>query len=156
MLWLAEKCVELGASSWRPVVWRHSRDVSPKGEGDAFARKVRARITGALGQSGGAWLPEMHRERDLADVTHTLPTGGTRLLLDAGAPSILGEMNHAPCTIAIGPEGGFTDDEREFVLREGFRGVSVAANILRFETAAIVGLSIVRAQLAHSTEAARG
>jgi 16S rRNA (uracil1498-N3)-methyltransferase len=69
---------------------------------------------------------------------------------------MLGGTIDAPCTIAIGPEGGFDDAERDVLPREGFRAVSVAANILRFETAAIVGLSIVRAQLALSMENARG
>ena len=53
MLWLAEKSVELGATSWRPVMWRRSRSVSPKGEGTSFAQKVRARMVSALTQSGG-------------------------------------------------------------------------------------------------------
>ena len=57
MLWLAEKSVELGATSWRPVMWRRSRSVSPKGEGPSFANKVRSRMISALAQSGGAWLP---------------------------------------------------------------------------------------------------
>ena len=35
MLWLAEKVAELGVASWRPVVWRRSKSVSPRGEGPA-------------------------------------------------------------------------------------------------------------------------
>ena len=33
--------VELGASAWRPVVYRRSRSVSPRGEGERFREKVR-------------------------------------------------------------------------------------------------------------------
>ena len=57
MLWLAEKATELGIASWRPVAWRRSRSVTPRGEGAAFMAKVRARMQSALEQSGGAWLP---------------------------------------------------------------------------------------------------
>ena len=57
MLWLAEKTTELGLTSWRAVMWRRSRGVSPRGEGTAFHAKVRARMIAALTQSGGAWLP---------------------------------------------------------------------------------------------------
>ena len=48
MLWLAEKCAELGAASWRPVMWRRSKSVSPRGEGMTFQAKVRARMISAL------------------------------------------------------------------------------------------------------------
>ena len=53
MLWLAEKATELGLTSWRPVVWRRSKSVSPRGEGPMFQAKVHARMTSALIQSGG-------------------------------------------------------------------------------------------------------
>ena len=36
MLWLAEKASELALTSWRPVLWKRSRSVSPRGEGGGF------------------------------------------------------------------------------------------------------------------------
>ena len=36
MLTLAEKVTELGATSWRPIMWRRSRSVGPAGDGPAF------------------------------------------------------------------------------------------------------------------------
>ena len=48
MLWCAEKCTELGATSWRPVMWNRSKSVSPRGEGEAFRVRVRNRMTSAL------------------------------------------------------------------------------------------------------------
>ena len=62
MLWLAEKVTELGVTSWRPVLWRRSKSVSPRGEGPMFQAKVRARMTSALIQSGGGWLPDVSGE----------------------------------------------------------------------------------------------
>ena len=47
MLWLAEKATELGLTSWRPVTWRRSKSVTPRGEGPTFQAKVRARMTSA-------------------------------------------------------------------------------------------------------------
>ena len=55
---LAEKVTELGVTSWRPVVWRRSKSVSPRGEGPTFQGKVRGRMTSALIQSGSGWLPD--------------------------------------------------------------------------------------------------
>ena len=56
MLWLAEKVTELGVSSWRPVIWRRSKSVTPRGEGPTFQAKVKARMIAALIQSGAGWV----------------------------------------------------------------------------------------------------
>ncbi len=54
MLWLAEKATELELSSWRPVLYRRSKHVNPRGEGPTFQQKVRGRMAAALEQSRGA------------------------------------------------------------------------------------------------------
>ena len=147
MLWLAEKCAELGASTWRPVLWRRSRSVTPRGEGTAFQAKVRARMISALEQSGGAWLPTLYPDAPLDRALIATPAG-TRLLLDPAGGPMLTAAAVPPTTIAIGPEGGLDDAERASLLDGGFSPVSIGATILRFETAAIVGLAIARASLA--------
>jgi 16S rRNA (uracil1498-N3)-methyltransferase len=48
-------------------------------------------------------------------------------------------------TVAVGPEGGFTEAERGRCLDEGFLPVALAGGILRFETAAIAAASLVAA-----------
>lgn len=146
MLWLSEKATELGVTTWRPVLWRRSRSVSPRGEGTTFQGKIRARMIAALEQSGGAWLPTVYPDAPLDRALTAAPPGG-RLLLDAAGEPILSAHPSAPLTIAIGPEGGLDDDERTLLIESGFTPVTVAANILRFETAAIAGLAIARASL---------
>ena len=154
MLLLAEKATELGVSSWRPVLWRRSRGVSPRGEGKAFHGKARARMVAALTQCGGAWLPSMHPEAILAHAVAAAPQGA-RWLLDAeGEPATLRETN-PPITIAVGPEGGIEADEREVLLEAGFQPVRVAPLTLRFETAAIAGLALARALVRNASAAAR-
>jgi len=147
MLWLAEKAAELACTSWRPVLWRRSRSVSPRGEGVTFQAKVQARMRSALAQSQGAWLPQVFPEATPDRAAHAAPEG-TRLLLDAtgvpmvgaGAPTFDG-----PITIAVGPEGGLESEERAALIEAGFLPVSLGGTILRFETAATVALGIVRA-----------
>lgn len=146
MLLLAEKATELGASSWRPVLWRRSRGVSPRGEGITFNGKVRARMIAALTQSGGAWLPAMHPEAQLPAAVAAAPAG-TRWLLDADGEGATLREAEPPVTIAVGPEGGVEPAERELLLEAGFLPVRVAPLTLRFETAAIAGLTIARAAL---------
>jgi 16S rRNA (uracil1498-N3)-methyltransferase len=45
--------------------------------------------------------------------------------------------------ILIGPEGGWTKEEEEFILENGFEAVSLGKNILRTETAAICALALI-------------
>ena len=159
MLWCAEKCAELGATSWRAVLYARSRSVSPRGEGESFMTRVRGRMTSALIQSHASWLPDVQSDLTLDAASGALPPGGTRLALDVSGSPIALERLVAPVTIAVGPEGGMEETERQLLRDTGFRAVSLGANVLRFETAAVAALAIVRARLAASpekTETARG
>jgi 16S rRNA (uracil1498-N3)-methyltransferase len=146
MIWLAEKAAELGATSWRPVLWRRSRSVSPRGEGVNFQGKVRARMEGALAQSEGAWLPQPFPEANLERAILAAPRGD-RVVLDPAGDPLVGPQAmplRQPLVIAVGPEGGIEQDELADLERAGFRRVSLGPTILRFETAAIAALSMAR------------
>ena len=51
-------------------------------------------------------------------------------------------------TIAIGPEGGFSDEEVEELKTAGFETVTLGSRILRAETAAIYACSVACEELA--------
>ncbi|MEZ5354649.1 MAG: RsmE family RNA methyltransferase [Bryobacteraceae bacterium] len=80
------------------------------------------------------------------------PAAGARLLLDESrdAPPLLavfpGRLDRGediPCVeLLLGPEGGWTEAEREFAIGEGWRPVSLGPQILRSETAAVVSVSL--------------
>jgi 16S rRNA (uracil1498-N3)-methyltransferase len=151
MLWMAEKCAELSATSWRPIMWQRSASVSPSGVGPRFREKVHGRMEAALTQSRGAWLPDQRAEQTPAAACADLPPG-LRLLLDpAGRPLLQCARGAAPLgavTIAVGPEGGLEESERALLLGAGFVQASLAETILRFETAGVAALAAVRAALA--------
>jgi 16S rRNA (uracil1498-N3)-methyltransferase len=146
MMWLGEKAVELGVARWTPVMFQRSRSVSPRGEGESFDRRLAARMQGALEQSGGAWLPVVDAcvEPDaLVDIA-----ARTRLLLDAAGEPVGHALDAgAPVAIALGPEGGMDPAERQMLLDAGWCPVSLAPSILRFETAALAAVAVVRAHL---------
>jgi 16S rRNA (uracil1498-N3)-methyltransferase len=149
MLWLAEKAAELGVTSWRPVVWRRSRSVSPRGEGMAFQAKVRARMEGALLQSEGGWLPQLFPEATVERAMMAAPVGD-RIVLDAtGTPLVAGGAGEwrAPIVLAVGPEGGLEADELAQLAAAGFRRSRLGPGILRFETAAVAALAMARTGL---------
>ena len=156
MLWCAEKCTELGATSWTPVLWNRSRSVSPRGEGSAFRERVRARMRSALVQSHGAWLPEVPVDTSIDRVLANPSPNATRLMLDVSGEPIGRGHIAAPVTIAVGPEGGFEAEELRRLRDARFRPVSLGANVLRFETAAVAALAIIRAALGASPENANG
>ena len=121
MLWLAEKATELAATSWRPVLFKRSKSVIPRGEGTTFQQKVAARMAGALGQSHGAWLPAAYPDATVERAIAATPEG-PRLVLDmAGEPmgllvaeAMANAREHGagflkPITLVVGPEGGMED-----------------------------------------------
>jgi 16S rRNA (uracil1498-N3)-methyltransferase len=151
MLLLAEKATELGVTSWRPVFWRRSRGVSPRGEGATFQGKVRARMIAALTQSGGGWLPAIFPDAPIERAIAACPAGTRWLLDESGAPPTAGPLE-PPVTVVVGPEGGIEPDERAAFIEAGFTPISVAPTTLRFETAAIAGLALARASLLSTVE----
>ena len=151
MLWLAEKAMELGVTSWRPVVWRRSKSVSPRGEGATFQAKIRARMTSALIQSGAGWLPDIFPEATVERAVAAAPLG-TRLLLDKDGEPIAGVPMRAPITIALGPEGGIEPAERDVFMGAAFLPVKLGQSTLRFETAGVAAVAIAVASSALSRQ----
>ena len=151
MLWLAEKVTELGVASWRPVVWRRSKSVSPRGEGPTFQAKVRARMISALIQSGGGWLPDIFPEATIERAVAAAPLG-TRLLLARDGESMAGIPMKPPITIALGPEGGMEQIERDQFIGAAYLAVKLSESTLRFETAGVAAVAIAVGSLALSRQ----
>ena len=151
MLWLAEKVTELGVTSWRPLLWRRSKSVSSRGEGSMFQGKVRARMTSALIQSGGGWLPDIFPEATIERAVAAAPLG-TRLLLAKDGEPIIGVPMTTPVTIALGPEGGMEPAERDALIGAAFLPVRLGDSTLRFETAGVAAVAIAAASLTRSRQ----
>ncbi len=161
MLWLAEKATELAATSWRPVLWKRSKSVNPRGEGPQFHQKVAARMVAALGQSGGAYLPIAYPDASPERALAAAPEGARFVCDGSGVPmaaamdaalrAARGGRGDASITVAIGPEGGFEESELAEMEAGGFVRVRMGGSILRFETAAAAALAIARAALDAAT-----
>lgn len=146
MLWLAEKSAELAVTSWQPVHFQRSASVSPRGEGEKFAQKVRARMIGAIEQSGGAWLPEILPDLSLGEaLVRSAEMGRVRLLLERdGRPLV--DQRPSAAALLLGPEGGIEPSERALIVDEhGWLPASLGETTLRFETAGVVAAGVLRA-----------
>jgi 16S rRNA (uracil1498-N3)-methyltransferase len=141
--WLVEKSVELGVSRVEPLLAERSV-VDPRG---SKLDRLRRTIVEASKQSGRSRLMDMGAPSRLKAFLER--PEGLRLLADPAGdaperwPSIVrGEV----VRLAVGPEGGFTEAERELALELGWRPIRLAGNILRIETAAVAGAAAILAR----------
>ena len=150
MLWLAEKASELGVTTWQAVRFKRSASVSPRGEGTAFAEKVRARMASAVEQSGGAWMPQILPDVAVGELTPA--EGELRIMLQVDGRPLLSLVSASPSqtpVLLFGPEGGMESGERQLLEASGWKSASLAASTLRFETAGVAGLAVLRAAYIH-------
>ncbi len=146
-LWLAEKAAELGVTSWQPVEFKRSLSVATRGAGPGFARKLAARMISAIEQSGGAWIPDIAPETAVERLAVAEPKRH-RILLDPHGPplpDVVRLANGAEAVILFGPEGGIESGERAALIDAGWRPAKLAESTLRFETAGIAAVAVIRA-----------
>jgi 16S rRNA (uracil1498-N3)-methyltransferase len=146
MLWLAEKATEIGITTWQAVRFHRSTSVSPRGEGSAFAVKLRLRMIAALEQSGGAWLPVVLPDVEPGAVD--APDASASILLDAaGVPllRVLDRLADRQPTVLFGPEGGIEAAELAQLEAKGWQRGRLASTTLRFETAGVAAIAVIRA-----------
>jgi len=152
----AEKCAELQITRWQPVVFDRSRSVSPRGEGKKFRERVRARMVSALEQSGGAWLPDIQAEISASELWTSVASDWNRVVLDSRGTSMAARKPWSHNAIAAGPEGGLSDSELADAEAAGWERASIGNTTLRFETALIAGVAIVRSNQGASQEVRSG
>ena len=105
-------------------------------------------LTGAE-QACSTLVPEVTRVSSLGEALVGLEANTWKLALDPyeapGAPEISAPAKAA--VLAIGPERGFADEEREALRAAGFAFAHLGDRILRVEAAALVGGALMLAQL---------
>jgi 16S rRNA (uracil1498-N3)-methyltransferase len=144
--WVVEKSTELGVERIVPVAATRTE----KGLFDASGKRTERwlRIARESSQQSRrvrmpAILPAVRFERAIAE------TAEYRCFLDEGAETAvlatLPAQRAATDRIAVllGPEGGWTDAERQMAIASGWRAASLGPNILRTETAAVAALAIL-------------
>ena len=138
--WLVEKAAELGASDLIPLETERTVGVSSRVRGDHI-EKLQRRALEAIKQSGAAWVPTIHLPHTLAELV-ARHRSGVRWLADREGRRPEPPDPQAPVWIAVGPEGGFTDGERRGLLDEGWVGIRLSGQVLRFETAAVAAAAL--------------
>lgn len=146
--YLVQKATEMGAGTIQPVITRFTQVSRLKHD------KLAAYALEAAEQCEVLSLPAVAPEIGLAAlIEHWRATQGLRRLIfaDEAAASAspvdqIAWLEGLPVGILIGPEGGFSDDERSLLLAQEFViPVSLGPRILRADTAAVAALALVQA-----------
>ena len=134
------QCIEAGITGFVPVVAErcHVRKLVDRGE-----RWSRIAVA-AIKQSGRAWLPNIEAPVDANALPARFGSFARVVLADAGVAEKI-DVNAKPAsTLAIvGPEAGFTDREHALFVGAGAQAVSLSAQRLRAETAAVALVSML-------------
>ena len=134
---LVEKATELGASRLMPVTTARTEPPA------ARADKMLGWAVEAAEQCGRLDVPACEEQCDLDDLLARWPRDRRLLFCDeAGGGEPVTEAAEGEFAVLVGPEGGFSAPERDRLTAMAMVvPVSLGANILRIETAAVAALA---------------
>ena len=129
--WILEKATELGVINIIPLLCEHSERDQLKPE------RLEKIIVSAMKQCKRLWIPELAPLTDFQSMlNHPSPNKFIAHCADQTRHSA-NELMKSTNLVLIGPEGDFSDNEIELAINSGFKSLSLGANRLRTETAAI-------------------
>ena len=133
---LIEKCTELGVSRFRPFISKHAviKQLNKK----RIERFQRVALSAML-QSKQYYLPEFMVFENIDALLRNCISFDLIMLADQQGESKIPDCG-SNILFIVGPEGGFDKLELQLFINEGVKLISLGANRLRSETAAITGL----------------
>lgn len=145
MDWALQKAVELGIKRITPLL---TERCVVQLKGDKAAQKTQhwlKILSHAAAQSGRTLVPLLDAAQPLADWAQQ-QQHGLKIFLDPYAATGLKQLQpqQGLVTLLSGPEGGFTDWERQTAQAAGFIPVRLGQRILRTETASLAALAAVQ------------
>jgi 16S rRNA (uracil1498-N3)-methyltransferase len=137
--WLVEKATELGVTRLVPLLTSRGN----QRETPAALEKLRRTVIEASKQCGRNRLMEISEPVELAKFLAEEPQSHVRLFahLTSDPKKVPGPFSEKRCqdpfSVAVGPEGGFTEQEASLAWEHGWTTVDLGPRILRIETAAL-------------------
>ena len=145
--YVAQKAVEMGVRSLRPVITRHTQVARVNLE------RLAANAREAAEQCGVIWLPEVAAPEPLDAALARWPAERLLIFCDEEAElanpleALAAEAPAAGVALLIAPEGGFDEVERAAILRTPrVLRLSLGPRILRADTAAVAALALVQSR----------
>lgn len=151
MEWMIEKLTELGIQKITPLLLERSRIPNIEKISPHKIDRLKRISTEALKQCQRPRAPEIdspcHLQEFFKKTTSGTSAQTNKIIFDETTeesilnPSVLN--NKFSTILLVGPEGGFTDQERNLAHANGFKSVSIGQHPLRTETAVIYGASVL-------------
>ena len=145
--YLVQKAVEMGAGVLQPVLTQHTQ-VSGIG-----VDRIRANAVEAAEQCGILAIPEVREPVKLERLIWEWETGRRLVFCDESADTnnpvqaLLGLAGER-VGLLVGPEGGFSDEERRMLKGLAFvTAIPLGPRILRADTAAVAALAVIQATI---------
>jgi 16S rRNA (uracil1498-N3)-methyltransferase len=137
--WLVEKATEFGVAAIRFL----NSTRAPRHFGDGSIERLARVAAAAVEQCHRSLLPEITGPHDWSEIGPL--TAGIELLWFLDTRAIPGDWGTlgARGALLVGPEGGWTPEERQEVLDAGWHPVGLGPRILRIESAALVGAAML-------------
>ena len=137
-----QKATELGIVSFSPLITDHSVVRIKATKKRNLKWNLIAR--NACEQCGENWLPTIADPIDLDQWASTVKSN-LKIVLYPNADNKISDLEYKDSvSLAVGPEGDFTNYEVDSLTEKGFIPVTIGKRILRAETAAISAISSVR------------
>lgn len=142
MEWVIQKGTELGVTRFAPLLSRHAEKKSLN------MTRVVSIAREACEQCGRGIIPTIDEPREVADfVAQCAAQGIVVCAFDGGGKEFFGQQiqkDYAGKKVAllIGPEGGWSDDERLLFSEKNVLLYTLGKRTLRAETAAIAGVAL--------------
>ncbi len=134
--WLVEKASEIGIAEIHFL----QTERSPREYGIGNLQRLRRVAIAAVEQSQGAWLPEISAGRSFEEIPDLIAGCEVRKYLDPGPRRwrLESRFPGGPAAAIVGPEGGWSPQERQQMEAWELSPWSLGERILRVETAALV------------------
>lgn len=145
--YLVQKAVEMGAGLLQPVMTQHVQ-----GKITSMDR-LQANVIEATEQCGILSVPEVRAPKKLTDLLETCPPDRRIIFCDEGDEGqnplpILSGIKERQIALLVGPEGGFSEDERSLLRSLPFvTPIPLGPRILRADTAAVAALAVIQAAI---------
>jgi 16S rRNA (uracil1498-N3)-methyltransferase len=145
--YLAQKATEMGCRRLRPVFTERTQAERVNID------RMKANAIEAAEQCDMVAVPEVLPPARLPQVLGDWEADRQLIWCDETRPgedplAVLAGLTRGPLAVLIGPEGGFTDSERETLRRHGnAHAVGLGPRIMRADTAAVAALALVQATL---------
>lgn len=145
--YLIQKAVEMGAGVLQPVMTQHVQGKITNLE------KVKANAIEAAEQCGVLGIPEVREPVRLQDLLDGWPKERRIIYCDEGDAGqnplpLLSRITEKHLALLIGPEGGFSEEERAMLRGLDFvTAIPLGPRILRADTAAVAAMALIQASV---------